>query len=397
MNPVGRFHVFNLFAFSFAWIPIMYPFFTIGRGLSDQQFFALNAVYYLTMCLLEVPTGLLADRLGRRLSLAVGSVGLAVSFGAIWASSSFAGAAVGMALMGVGHTMLSGADAAWLYDTLIAEDRVDDYLRAESKTHWMRMVGVSVCDVLGGLAAWLIGFGAAFILSVASVLIAAAIAFTLPEPPGASRSSTILTSLRGPVVRTFRHRHVRWIFLWFTTVFLLLRLAFHFYQVHMDEVGIQNYFIYGLTLGLLNIFAAPFAAAAPWFDRRLGEAKMATGMILSIALTFVLLWAFPMKWSIVFFTMHQIPFALLNPFSRNYTQRHVPSSERATVFSIQSLAGRLAVGAASFGVGAALERTGSAGPIYLVIAAFAVVAAILLHVTRPREHAGAAGVNCEGQ
>ncbi|MFG0317939.1 MAG: MFS transporter [Planctomycetota bacterium JB042] len=385
MDAVRRFQSFNLFAFSFAWIPVMYPFFTVGRGFSDREFFQLNAAYYLTMCVLEVPTGVLADRFGRRNVLVAGCLLLAVSFATIFGATSFLGAAGGMALMAVGHTLLSGSDAAWLYDTLLEQGRTEEYLRAESRAHWMRMVGVSACDVAGGFAAWTLGFGAAFALSIASVLTAAAIAATLPEPPGAARPASFAGHVRGSVLRTFRHRHVRWIFFWFTAVFLLLRLAFHFYQLHMDAVGITNYLVYGVVLGLLNVFAAPFAAAAPWFDRRLGEARQATGMLLTIALSFLLLWAFPLTWSVAFFTLQQIPFALLNPFARNYTQRHVPSAERATVFSIQSLAGRLAVGAASFGVGIALERTGSAGPIYLALAAAAAAAAVVFHRTRPRD------------
>jgi len=383
ITQTARFQLFNLFAYTFAWVPIVYPFFTLAKGFSNREYFALFSLYYFAMCLFEVPTGLLADRLGRRNALVVGSFGLAGSFAAIYLARSFAGAATGMGLMALSHTLLSGSDAAWLYDRLLSVDRAHEYMQQEGRVHRLRLIGVSGTSVLAGLSAQWIGFGAAFAVGAACCAIAGLLALGLDEPhrtrPRISLAAHVTTSLR--LVLT--NPHVRWIFLYFILLFLLLRVAFHFYQPHMLEIGIDNYAVYGLVLGLLNVIAAPFAGLSQRFENWLGPRWLPTSLLLMMAASFLLLRAFPVTFSVTFFALQQIPFALINPVTRTYTQRHVDSGRRATVFSLQSLAGRLAVGLLFLVTGEAFERLG-VSPVYLVLGLGSAVLALLLHATRPK-------------
>ena len=383
ITQTARFQLFNLFAYTFAWVPIVYPFFTLARGFSNREYFALFAFYYFAMCLFEVPTGMLADRLGRRNALVVGSFGLAGAFCAIYLARTFETAALGMVLMALAHTMLSGSDAAWLFDRLLSVERTHEYMRLEGRAHRMRLIGVSVTSVLAGAGAQWIGFGAAFAVAICCSLIAGCLALGLEEPqrtrPRVSLVQHLITSLR--LVLT--NPHVRWIFLYYILLFLLLRVAFHFYQPHMLEIGIDNYVVYGLTLGLLNVIAAPFAGLAHRLESWFGPRILATSLLLMMSASFFLLNAFPGTFSVIFFALQQIPFALINPITRTYTQRHVDSGRRATVFSLQSLAGRLAVGLLFLVTGEAFQQLGVA-PIYLVLGSSSVVLALLLHATRPR-------------
>lgn len=384
MSQLARFQLFNLIAFSFAYIPIIYPFFTVAREFSNREFFALFAAYYFTMCVLEVPTGLLADRLGRRNSLVLGCFVLALSSGVIFLAGSFPTAAIGMILSGAGHTLLSGADSAWLYDHLLSTDRAHECLRQEGAASGMRMIGVSVLFTAGGAGAEYIGFGFAFLLSAVTSLAAGIVALTLKEPARQKSRHKLLVHLGASVATTFLHPPVRWIFLYFTLLFLLLRVAFHLYQPFMLEVGIDNYLVYGLTLGLLNVVAAPFARNAERFESWVGERWLATSLPLLMSLSFVLLFLFPSRYSIAFFALQQIPYGLTNPVTRAYTNRHIGSEDRATVLSMQSFSGRLTVALFSLVAGESLDRAGSVGPLYLAIGCGALVLAFLLHAGRPR-------------
>jgi MFS family permease len=76
MNKKRFFFVFNSFQFFFSlllWVPIFYEY-QKRIGLNDTEIFKIQSLYYLIFCLMEIPTGYLADWLGYRLCLILGSL-----------------------------------------------------------------------------------------------------------------------------------------------------------------------------------------------------------------------------------------------------------------------------------------------------------------------------------
>src|SRR5215217_2607487 len=98
--------------------------FLLDAGLSNLEAFAANAFFTVGMVLFEVPTGIVADTVGRRASYLLGTVTLAVAtllYVLLWqlAASFWAWALVSV-LIGLGFTFFSGAVEAWLVDALHA-------------------------------------------------------------------------------------------------------------------------------------------------------------------------------------------------------------------------------------------------------------------------------------
>src|SRR3712207_6367025 len=98
--------------------------FLLDAGLSNLEAFAANAFFTAGMVLFEVPTGVVADTVGRRASYLLGTVTLALStllYVLLWAIEApfwqWAGVSV---LLGLGFTFFSGAVEAWLVDALAA-------------------------------------------------------------------------------------------------------------------------------------------------------------------------------------------------------------------------------------------------------------------------------------
>ena len=98
--------------------------FLLDAGLSIGQAFAANAFFTAGLVLFEVPTGVVADTRGRRMSYLVGTITLAAStllYLWMWRISApfWAWALASMGL-GLGFTFFSGAVEAWLIDALDA-------------------------------------------------------------------------------------------------------------------------------------------------------------------------------------------------------------------------------------------------------------------------------------
>ena len=99
--------------------------FLLDAGLTNAQAFAANAFFTAGLVLFEVPTGVLADLLGRRLSYLLGTLTLALStllYLLMWRiSAPFWAWALVSAVLGLGFTFFSGAVQAWLVDALRAQ------------------------------------------------------------------------------------------------------------------------------------------------------------------------------------------------------------------------------------------------------------------------------------
>src|SRR5687768_2890114 len=98
--------------------------FLLDAGLSNAQAFAANAFYTAGFVLFEVPTGVIADTRGRRLSYLLGTVTLATStvlYLLMWkVSAPFWAWAATSVFLGLGFTFFAGAVQAWLVDALKA-------------------------------------------------------------------------------------------------------------------------------------------------------------------------------------------------------------------------------------------------------------------------------------
>ena len=166
-------------------VPIypLYALLFIDSGLSGAQISALFAIWSTVGLVVEVPSGTLADRYGRRAALVAAGLLQAVGH-AVWIGwPTFAGFALGFVLWGCGGSLVSGAREALLYDGLAAVGAADSYPQVNGWVHATQLLAglpaaaaATVLFVAGGFE--LVG-----VVSVAVCLAAAAVATRLPEPP----------------------------------------------------------------------------------------------------------------------------------------------------------------------------------------------------------------------
>lgn len=128
---------------------VLVPFFTQWGGLKLSQVFYLNAWFMLCSFLLEVPTGTIADFLGRKVSLALG--GLVGAAGAwLYATEpSWPRFAIAEVLFAAAFTLHSGADEALAYDSLKATGDESLAVRVLSRLEACKLVGINLGSLTG--------------------------------------------------------------------------------------------------------------------------------------------------------------------------------------------------------------------------------------------------------
>ncbi len=104
------------------------PFF-LERGLSLTEIFLLQSIFSVAVVLWELPSGYIADKLGRARTIQVSGPIAVVAMIAYGFSGEFWQMAACELLLAVANGLLSGADQALLYDSLKAEGKESEYER----------------------------------------------------------------------------------------------------------------------------------------------------------------------------------------------------------------------------------------------------------------------------
>lgn len=188
----------------------------LDRGFTLAEIAALGAVSAVTVGALELPTGGLADVIGRKPVLLASAVAHAVGLLILGLSDSFALLVVSAALRGVARALSSGPLEAWYVDTVQAIRGTGDtaYLTSGlARGEVAASVALAVGTVAGGLLPALLADLSLPVSSLAVPVLAAAavevvrlgVTARLPDVPGAGRSLTsVLRSVPGTVVGGLR-------------------------------------------------------------------------------------------------------------------------------------------------------------------------------------------------
>jgi MFS family permease len=142
----------------------------------------LFSIAKISSTILEVPTGLISDRVGRRLTIIAGQAASILSVGCYAFGGDFRALAAGAAFEGLAFSCFSGNNEALLYDTLKEEGRHDQYADYQGRASSMFQIALAISAALAAVV--LLGFGMRqlFVLSLIPQTIGLAVAFLFHEP-----------------------------------------------------------------------------------------------------------------------------------------------------------------------------------------------------------------------
>jgi len=341
----------NTLAASFIWG--INTLFLLDAGLSNFEAFAANAFFTAGMVIFEVPTGVVADTWGRRASYLLGTITLAattLAYYLMWQlEAAFWAWAIVSVLLGLGFTFFSGAVEAWLVDALhFAEyaGTLETVLGRGQMVGGAAMLGGSV---LGGVVAQATDLGVPFLLRVAVLAAMFVVAFRLMQDWGFEhkRVTHPVRAMRGVLDASLEHglrnRPVRFVMLAapFTSgvgIYTFYALQPFLLELYGDP---QAYSIAGLAAAIIASAQIAGGLAAPWirrlFARRTSALIVATA---SSAVLLVLLGLIGSFWAaLALLVVWSGVAAASMPIRQAYLNDMIPSPQRATVLSFDSLMG----------------------------------------------------------
>jgi MFS family permease len=179
---LGSVRLYQGFQFCFGmlfWLPVFYEY-QRRIGLGDPEIFSIQSLYYVAFCLLEIPTGLVADQLGYRRSMRAGALVLVLANLLPVLLPSYQGMLWHFMLVALARSFVSGASSAWLYGYLHQQGNANEYKDAEGRARAYSLLGKVVGFAgVGAMMEWHLGLP--YWLTVASALASLGFAMALPD------------------------------------------------------------------------------------------------------------------------------------------------------------------------------------------------------------------------
>lgn len=343
--------LFNTLAASLIWG--INTLFLLDAGLSIVEAFAANAFFTIGMVLFEVPTGVVADSKGRRLSYILGVLTLAITtflyLVMAWVDAPFVYWAIVSLFLGLGFTFFSGATEAWLVDALKFTKHEGDLDSVFGRGQIVGGVAMLVGSVAGGLIAQFSDLGVPYLVRVALLLVTLVIALRFMRDLGfepekyATYGGAVKSILKASAKHGFGVPEVRWLmlaspFVAGVSIYVFYALQPYLLELYGDSTA---YWVAGLVAAIVAGAQIAGGFLVP-VVRRLVKSRtqllfMSTliGAVLLVIVSLVPQFAVVVVIVVIWGMMA----AATMPVRQAYLNGLIPSKQRATVLSFDSLLG----------------------------------------------------------
>ncbi|MDD5587179.1 MAG: MFS transporter [Alphaproteobacteria bacterium] len=345
---------------------VLVVFFTNWGKISFAQVMFLQSCYVVFSLLLEMPTGAMADILGRKLSLTAATL---VRTAAVLVYASYPNFYVFLAaefLWAISESLVSGADQAFVYDSLKALDKSKDAPAVFARLKNYSLSGFLVSAPIGSLIAGWLGLRYAMMLIALPSLVAFLVALTLHEPPREKVQESLhkrphyLRAMKTALHELARDKTLRPLVLDRITVSSMAFFLIWVYQPLLEKLHVPLFW-FGIVHAALTGVQIIVIARLAMLERFFGSPKaFLTGSSVICGLSFILLGLQQNWYGAVIFMLLIGGFGLTRvvPY-QGHINRHVGSSHRATVLSAISMAEKLCRAVTYPLIGWLLERSPS--------------------------------------
>jgi MFS family permease len=325
--------------------------FLLDAGLSNLEAFTANAFFTAGMVLFEVPTGIVADTAGRRTSYLLGTVTLSAStilYVMLWQfEAPFWQWALVSILIGLGFTFFSGAVEAWLVDALSATGFTGNLESVFGRGQVVAGAAMLGGSAAGGFIAQQTSLGVPFVLRGLILVVMFVVAFKLMHdigfiPRKNGRPLTEMREVAGASIKFgWRVPAVKWLMVEALFSGGVGIYAFYALQPYLLELygDPDAYQVAGLVAAIVAGAQILGGAAAPRI-RRLFRRR--TSALISTAgvgvLTLGLIGVIENFWAVIaLIVVWALLFAASMPIRQTYLNGLIPSQQRATILSFDSL------------------------------------------------------------
>ena len=311
-------------------MPIIVLFFE-KHGLSLTQIMILQATYSFTVAVLEIPSGFFADIYGRRLSLFYGSILTFIGYLIFSFFSGFNEFFIAEILLGIGGSLISGADSALIYDTLLQLKKDEDYTKVEGKNYGIGNVSEGIAGIIGGFLA-ITSLDLPVYIQTFVLFFSIPISYSLVEPESSYKLAKSIKSIWLVVKETFFEKNkLKWYIIYSSSMGIGTLSIAWFVQPFLIEIE-TPLFYYGIIWAGLNIITGITSYYSYLFKNK----NLLIYISFIMVISFILLGYNISMYGLIFIVFIYLIRGIITPTLRNLININSTSERRATVLSLRS-------------------------------------------------------------
>jgi MFS family permease len=335
---IRKFYLFRAVTSFGLWI----PFWTLWVYKNLDDLFLLtvvDAAFWTTIVLFQIPAGLLGDKYGRKIVLFLGEALFAIGVLGFGLSTEFWEYLVANIIWGLGVCFIISGDTPFVYDMLLELKRSNEFTKVMGTASAVMFLTNAVACAAGGVLTEITD------RLELTLIIASAIGLT---------GSFTVAFLREPnVPRAFQKSFKSQIGVGFRQVIksrpimiliffqIILQLGTYvmavFRSVYMNDVLNLSYLQIGLFFCSFAIVGGVVAGRAGRFEARFGEKRSLMFLLVSIIISFGVVFVVRSPVAVTTQYLIYVVVALQAPIINGYINRLVESSYRSTVMAIASV------------------------------------------------------------
>jgi len=333
--------VFGLYNVAWSFLGPVYALFLLSRGLDLFQINLVLATFLITTCLFEVPTGVVADVFGRKVSFLASCAVRSVAFGMYAISDTFPAFLVAEFIDAVGMTLATGALDAWAVDGMRAEGESRSPDRFFARAQMLARALMISSGLLGAYVAsydlrlpWIIGS-----LGFASTGLIAAMLMREAKRSTPTANPPTLRQTLSAGIEIVRGRPIAQLLCVLTLVTgFAVMPVYQLWQPRMRDLA-GGVWVMGWIWVFLSLSSIIGSAVIPRLVGRFSRSRVLTAAALwralSVALAALAVGFFPAAAGLL---LQEMSFGFTEPLLQAWMNDEVEDEQRATVLSLRSMA-----------------------------------------------------------
>ncbi len=324
----------------------VYVLYLLSKGLNLFEVSLVNVAFYVTLTLFEIPTGAYADIFGRKSSFVLSAIIQSLGCLIYFVAGSLPGFILAEVVLAIGVTLMSGAFDAWAVDRLKHFGHNGDMVKVFSrKAKWQQVVSIAAGLIGAYIGAYHLGLP--WLVSSVLLMVTAVLAYVVLKEEYFSLTaqglrhglSFMKQNAWLSIQFAFKLKPVRFL--------LSLGLVQYFSVMAYNmqwQPWFENLFNDRSLLGWLWVGMSLSVLAGNYMSSRLasalgGNEKALVACQIAIAVPAIFTVFFPVLGiSLAAFLLHELPRGTFRPLSDTFLHTHIPSLQRATIGSVQSMA-----------------------------------------------------------
>ncbi len=311
----------------------------VYKGLPLWQIGIVEGIFHVTSFLFEVPSGAIADLFGRKNVMLAGRVCSIISAIINLFSNNIFGFSIGFIISALGYNLNSGSEEALVYDSLKQAECEDEYLRVNSRLNLIIEISQGLATFVGGILAEY-SFVYCYVTSIVIALISLIPCFMFKEPSIKDENNK---DERISIKKHFKlcysiiktNKKIMKILIYFPVVFTFHTVVYFYGQKYFSILGCNKIEISLIMLlgGITSCIGAVSCEKVISIFK--DKTKYIASILMGISIVFIS--GKSLVISIIFFAVMNYVNSLLYPIQSTSLNKLIPSEQRATIISIDSM------------------------------------------------------------